>query len=161
MLWCGVPPGQIEEELAKSTDHPSIRGVRRHPYIPCLEPRCRVIQDAIDGGVLACTRENGKAVAAGELVAVERRHVSRDSLKAWIAQQFPGDKPAFLFDEVERSTHPAINADTFRAIQADRDALKTRIDNATVAYRALKEERDALARAQDNCRPPHNNIAQY
>ena len=145
LLWCGVPPGEVEEALANSADHPSIRGVLQHPYIRCLEPRSRVIQDAIDRGALTCTRENGKAIAAGDRVAVERRHVSRDSLKAWIAQQFPGDKPAFLFDEVERSTHSAINADSFRALQADRDSLKTRIENATAAYRALKQERDALA----------------
>ena len=152
MLWCGVPQDDLEFELATASPTAGIRGVWSHPYIRCLEPRCRVIHDAIENGLLPCTRENGKAVAAGDGVAVERRHVSRDALKAWITQQFPSDKPAFLFDEVERSTHAAINADSFRALQIDRDALKARIDRATEVYRELKQERDTLASELESLR---------
>lgn len=144
-LWCGIPPEDVEESLSISTQ--SSRGVYKHPYIRCLEPRCRAIHDAIEKGLLPCSRENGKVVQ--EHVANERRHVSRQHLKDWIAAQFPSDKPAFLFDEIERNTHAAINADAFRALQADRDALKVRVEKATEEYRKLRSERDALVAERD------------
>lgn len=144
-LWCGIPPEDIEESLSISTQ--TSRGVYKHPYIRCLEPRCRAIHDAIEKGLLPCSRENGKVVQ--EHVANERRHVSRQHLKDWIAAQFPSDKPAFLFDEIERNTHAAINADSFRALQADRDALKARVEKAAEEYRKLRSERDVLIAERD------------
>ena len=144
-LWCGIPPEDVEESLSISTQ--SSRGVYKHPYIRCLEPRCRAIHDAIEKGLLPCSRENGKVVQ--EHVANERRHVSRQHLKDWIAAQFPSDKPAFLFDEIERNTHAAISADSFRALQADRDALKARVEKAAEEYRKLRSERDALVAERD------------
>lgn len=139
-LWCGIAPAEVQENLDMSTQ--SARGVYKHPYIPCLEPRCRAIHDAIDKGLLPYSRENGKVVE--EYVAVERRHVSRQHLKDWIAAQFPSDKPAFLFDEIERNTHSAINKDAYQALQADRDALRARLEKAADEYRKLRTERDEL-----------------
>lgn len=139
-LWCGIPAAEVDENI-KLSSQPT-RGVFRHPFIPCLEPRCRAIHDAIEKGLLPCSRENGRIVE--EHVAPERRHVSRQHLKEWIAAQFPSDKPSFLFDEIERNTHVAINAESFRALQADRDALKTRIEKAADEYRKLRVERDEI-----------------
>jgi hypothetical protein len=62
----------------------------------------------------------------------------------WMAKHYPDQKPKFLFDEVERTTHAAINAESFRALQVDRDALKARIEKATEAYLALRRERDEI-----------------
>lgn len=159
MLWCGVPPEDVESELKNASPHPSIRGVWSHAYIRCLEPRCRVIHDAIDSGTLPCSRENGKTIVYGERVAVERRHVSRDNLKDWIARQFPADKPAFLFDEIERSTHTSINADSFRALQADLKAKNTRLERATEVYRSLKQEKDALEIERNSLRATAEKLA--
>jgi len=47
-----------------------------------------------------------------------------------MSKHYPDQKPAFLFDETERSTHNAINADSFRALQADRDAARARLEKA-------------------------------
>ena len=66
-LWCGIEPGEVEEHLALSTE--VARGILKHPYINCLEPRCRAIQDAIVKGLLPCSRENGKVVPTEEHVA--------------------------------------------------------------------------------------------
>ncbi len=126
MLWCGVPPDEVQEELNKISQHPHIRGVFTHPFIPCFEVRCRIIHDAIESRTLPASRENGKVT--DDHIAPERRHVSREHLKAWIAKEHPADKPPFLFDEIERKTHAAIDADAFRALQADRDAAKAELD---------------------------------
>ena len=141
-LWCGIEPGEVEEHLALSTE--VARGVLKHPYINCLEPRCRAIHDAILTGLLPCSRENGKVVPKEEHVAAERRHISRQHLKDWIAAQFPSDKPAFLFDDIERNTHTAINKDAYQALQAERDGLRARLEKAADEYRKLRSERDEL-----------------
>lgn len=149
MLWCGVPPNEIQEELTRTSQHPNIRGVYTHPFIPCLEVRCRIIHDAIESGVLSASRENGKTT--DDHIAPERRHVSRENLKAWIAKNHPGDKPAFLFDEIERDTRPEISAESYRSMKAAHDAKEQKLNQANERIRELEaakglaeSERDAL-----------------
>lgn len=141
MLWCGVPPNEVQEELNRINPHPQIRGVFTHPFIPCFEVRCRIIHDAIESRALPASRENGKVI--DEHIAPERRHVSREHLKAWIAKEHPADKPAFLFDEIERKTHAAINADAFRALQVDRDAARAELEKAKADARKLRADAEA------------------
>jgi hypothetical protein len=161
-LWCGVPPDEIDEHLKAASDVG--RAVYRHPYIKCLEPRCRAIHEAIDKGALFVSRENGKAFdGRTDHVRPDRRHVSRQNLKDWIAREFPADKPEFLFDEVERKTHSAINADAFRALQVDRDAVRAELDEAkakladTLAeMNAMRDDRDSLRAMVDKTSAPGN-----
>jgi hypothetical protein len=150
-LWCGVPPNEIDEHLKVAVlIH---RAIYRHPYIKCLEPRCRAIHEAIEKGALQVSRENGKSFdGSTEHVAPERRHVTRQNLKDWIALEFPSDKPEFLFDEIERKTHTAINADAFRALQVDRDALKVRVEKAVDVNRNLTHELDTTKGERDSLR---------
>lgn len=150
-LWCGVPPNEIDEHLKLAVlVHCAIY---RHPYIKCLEPRCRAIHEAIEKGALQVSRENGKSFdGSTQHVAPDRRHVTRQNLKDWIALEFPSDKPEFLFDEIERKTHTAINADAFRALQVDRDALKARIEKAADVYRNMMQELDTIKRERDSLR---------
>lgn len=150
LLWCGVPPDKLQEELNRISPHPHIRGVFTHPLIPCFEVRCRIIHDAIEAGLLPASRENGKVV--NEHIAPERRHVSREHLKAWIAKEHPADKPAFLFDEVERKTHSSINADTFLALQADRDAARAELEKAKARIAEITREMDAMRGERDSLR---------
>ncbi|WP_157381260.1 protein kinase [Tepidiphilus margaritifer] len=150
MLWCGVPPDEVQEELNRITPHPYIRGVFTHPFIPCFEVRCRIIHDAIERGALPASRENGKVT--NEHIAPERRHVSREHLRAWIAKEHPADKPEFLFDEIERKTHAAINADAFRALQADRDAARAELERAKAWAADTIREMDALRGERDSLR---------
>jgi len=150
MLWCGVPPDEVQEELNRITPHSYIRGVFTHPFIPCFEVRCRIIHDAIERGALPASRENGKVT--NEHIAPERRHVSREDLRAWIAKEHPADKPEFLFDEIERKTHAAINADAFRALQADRDAARAELEKAKAWAADTIREMDALRGERDSLR---------
>lgn len=159
MLWCGVPPNEVQEELNRISPHPQIRGVFTHPFIPCFEVRCRIIHDAIESRALPASRENGKVT--DDHIAPERRHVSREHLRAWIAKEHPADKPAFLFDEIERKTHAAINADAFQALQADRDAARAELEKAKALAAdtirkmdAMRGERDSLRAMVDKANAP-------
>lgn len=140
LLWCGVPAHQIQGHLDKSTE--KIRGVFSNPYIPCLEVKCRVLHNMIESGVLPVCREKG--VVVDDHVAPERRHIRRQDLKAWIAKEFPDDKPSFLFDEIERKTHSSINKDVYLALQADRDALKAKVISLNKKNEELLTESKAL-----------------
>lgn len=169
MLWCGVPPNQVNDELAKAepiaeTNQYGLH-VLRHPYIPCLEPRCRAIQDAINNGLLKVGRDGGDgdfiSAYGSQGIAYSRRTVRGNDLKEWIAKVFPADKPAFLFDEIERRTHAAINADAFRALQADRDAARSELEKAKArTAEAIKDmetmrgERDSLRAMVDKANAP-------
>lgn len=150
MLWCGVPPDDVPEELNRISQHPHIRGVFTHPFIPCFEVRCRIIHDAIESRTLPASRENGKVT--DDHIAPERRHVSREHLKEWIAKEHPADKPAFLFDEIERKTHAAINADAYRALQADRDAARAELEKAKAKAADTIREMDAMRGERDSLR---------
>ncbi len=147
-LWCGIPAGEVQEHLRVAAEvH---RAVYRHPYIPCLEPRCRAIHEAIEKGALLVSREDGRVTQ--DYVKPERRHVTRQNLKEWIAREFPSDKPAFLFDEIERKTHAAINADAFRALQADRDAARAELEKAKTWAQETIREMDAMRGERDSLR---------
>lgn len=140
-LWCAVPPDKVNAILAQCTQ--TGRAIYSHPTTPCIEPRCRAMHEAIDAGALEYRRD-GKKVQPGEHVAPERRTVSREALKTWIAKAFPASKPAFLFDEVERNTHSAINADTYRVLKAAHDAKAHALEQANERIRKLNDERGQI-----------------
>jgi hypothetical protein len=141
MLWCGVPPDDVQEELNRITPHSHIRGVFTHPFIPCFEVRCKIIHDAIESRALPASRENGKVT--DEHIAPERRHVSREHLKAWIAKEYPADKPAFLFDEFERKTHATFTTESVHALQVDRDAARAELERVKADARKLRGDAEA------------------
>ena len=166
LLWCECPPDQLEEELniAKpvSNTNEYLRYVLRHPYIPCLEPKCRIIQNAIDNGQLEAGRDGLSVIPIdGENthIAYQRRTIERKHLKEWIAREFPSDKPKFLFDEIEQKTHTAINADAFRALQADRDALETRIKKAEQWAKEVIAEKNTLLGEIESLRATLNKMS--
>jgi hypothetical protein len=120
LRWCGL----IEHELkiltaAGEAQYPPLGAF---PLWPCLRSNIEAILDAIENGGLPHGRD-GKTVTFGDHVAVARRTIRHSDLKAWMTKHHPDKKPKCLFDDVERTTHPVINADSFRALQVDRDAL--------------------------------------
>lgn len=141
LRWCNL----IEHEvmILTATGEAQYPPLGAFPQWPCLRSNIEAILDAIENGDLPCGRD-GKTVNQGDHVAPGRRTVRHSDLKAWMTKFHPDKKPKFLFDDVERTTHAAINADSFRALQVDRDALKARVDKAIDAYQALRQERDKI-----------------
>jgi uncharacterized protein YeeX (DUF496 family) len=163
-LWCGVPDDYLDEVLSEVTQLSESgfgRGVWCHVAVPCLEPRSRAIAEAIESGELPHGRED--AAPASEHVAYERRHIFGRDLKTWMESVFPNEKPAFLFDDIEQNSHPAISAEAYRALKAERDTLNIRLDDGLVKNNKLREEkesieaeRDALKSIADNVFPAQN-----
>jgi hypothetical protein len=152
-LWCGVPEHQVNEITKEATQLSGTglgRSIWTHPSIPCLEPRSRAIAEAIEEGSLPHGREDARTVPNGEHVAYERRCFFGRDLKQWMEKAFPNEKPAFLFDDIERSSHTAISADAYRALKAEHDKLDNRLENAKVEFKKLREERDTIEAERDS-----------
>ena len=146
-LWCGVPEEDIEiilEEVTPLSSSGGGRGVWKHTAVPCLEARSRAIAEGIATGLLPHGREDAEPVGDDDHVAYERRHVFGRDLKKWLKDTFPNEKPAFLFDDIERDSHTSISADSYRTLQAERDALKSRIEKAIESYSLLRKEKIAI-----------------
>ena len=145
LLWCGAPIEQIQEHLGKAIEIHS--GIFSLPYMPCFEKKCKVIHFAINSGELPVCREQGNVVT--DHVAPNRRHVRREDLKAWIAKNFPDDKPEFLFDKVERSVHSSINTEAFQALQVGLEAKDLELKDAKKCVQNISEERNELKAERD------------
>ncbi|MAC32070.1 MAG: protein kinase [Haliea sp.] len=115
-----------------------------------MEPRSRAIAEAIENGELPHGREDGQTLAPGDRAAYERRHCFGRDLKAWMEKAFPNEKPAFLFDDVERNSHTAISTDAYRAIIAERDKLKSRLEDAANKYLELRAEKQSVEGERDS-----------
>ncbi len=151
-LWCGVPEDQVEKIVEAATQLSSAglgRSIWTHPNVPCLEPRSRAIAEAIEDGSLPHGREDGQTIT-DDHVAYERRHFFGRDLKKWMEKAFPNEKPAFLFDDIERSSHQAISADAYRALKAEHDKLEQRLKNAKSEFKKLRDEKDSITSERDS-----------
>lgn len=79
------------------------------------------------------------------------RHVD---LKVWMTRYYPGERPAFLFDEFERALHPAIGIDTLQVLLAEREAVKIQLAERRQAHDLLRAEYETLVKAHADCTPP-------
>ncbi|MES9899205.1 MAG: hypothetical protein ABW148_09295 [Sedimenticola sp.] len=151
-LWCGVPDDQLEEVAQGATQlSPSGfgRSIWTHPTVPCLQHRSRAIAEAIEKGELPYGREDAKTVPIDEHVAYDRRHFFGRDLRAWMEKAFPNEKPTFLFDDIERSSHTAISADSYRALKAEHDKLVSRLENAKSEFKKLRQEKETIESEYD------------
>lgn len=144
LRWCNLIAHEIEILRAVSFD--PVPPPAAFPQWPCLRANAEKILDAILNGELPYGRD-GRSVPPGEQVAKHRLTIRHHDLKAWMAKHYPDQKPPFLFDEIERTTHAAITVEALQALQADRDALKARLEKAEAWWeqegKGLKAERDA------------------
>jgi len=68
-----------------------------------------------------------------------------------VAHYYPGEKPTFLFDEIERALHPAISLDTVGALLVEREAIKARLAEHLGVLETLRAEHEALLKTHAAC----------
>lgn len=132
LRWCNLIAHEIDILTAVGVE--SVPAPAAFPQWPCLRANAEKILDAILNNELPYGRD-GRPVSPGDQVAKHRRTVRHSDLKAWMAKHYPDQKPAFLFDEIERTTHAAVTVEALQALQADRDSLKARVEKAEALYR--------------------------
>lgn len=149
LRWCNLINHEIE--ILKSTGMEILPPISAFPQWPCLRANSEKIWDAIQNREIHYGRD-GQTVPLGEQVARHRITVRHTDLKAWMAKNYPDQKPKFLFDEIERNTHTAINKDAFFTLHAERDALKARIEKAEAWASAIIQEKKQLITERDKLR---------
>jgi len=97
-LWCGVPASEAQTFLEDSSVEVA-PGVFESPFVDNLAAKCRAIHHAIERGFLRCCGEHGRIIE--DYVPPARRYVARRDLKQWMESEFEGEKPAFLFGEID------------------------------------------------------------
>ena len=153
--WCGLidHEPQILAALDQANPFPM---TGQFPLWPCLQSNTEKILDAVLHGDMPHGRD-GQTV--DDQVARHRLTVRHTDLKAWMSKHYPDQKPPFLFDETERATHAAINADSFRALQADRDALKAELEKVKLRESRIASEHDALRGERDSLKAMVDRMA--
>lgn len=149
--WCGLVEHEanILAELERAGLQIPIAG--QFPQWPCLQVNTVKIFDAIAHREIPCGRD-GRTVPADDHVSPPRRTVRHTDLRVWMAKHYPDQKPEFLFDEIERSTHAAINVDSFHALQAELVAVRADLTREKQRRLKLASERDALLGERDSLR---------
>ena len=150
--WCGLVEHEtlIIRELEKKTNL-LIPAVGQFPRWPCLRVNTETIFDAIDHKEIACGRD-GRTVDPNDHVAPPRRTVRHSDLRTWMSKYCPDQKPEFLFDEIERSTHSSINTESFQALQVELQAVRADLDREKRIRIKIKDERDSLLGERDSFR---------
>lgn len=142
LRWCGLIDHEVEI-LAALHGGADVPRIGQFPQWPCLKNNTEKILDAISNGDIPYGRD-GKTVTNNEQVRPDRRTVRHTDLREWMAKHYPDQKPAFLFDETERQTHAAFNADSFRALQADLEATRVKLAKANESVASKTREMEGM-----------------
>lgn len=157
--WCGLQ--RFEQLILETLGQRAIPEPGEFPRWPLLRLYAERIFDALTHGELA----SGKAgiVLDAQRLALDDpqltvRHVD---LKAWMSHYYAGERPGFLFDDIERAVHPAVSLETLNILLADREATKLQFAELVHVHEALQAAHDALAKelaarsnANDTSREP-------
>lgn len=113
-------------------------------------PLLRLYADRIFDGMVHGELPHGKAGIVRDDVRLELddpaltiRHVD---LKPWVARYYPGEKPSFLFNEMERALHPTISQRALSVLLVEREAAKVELTELHQAHESLRAAHEALAK---------------
>ena len=129
--WSGLL--RFERRILATLGQRPLPEATEFPRWPMLRLNTERIFDALAHGEMPYGKEGLVRDTQGltmDDLSLTVRHVD---LKSWMAHYYPGEKPAFLFDEIERALHPAISLDTVGALLAEREAIKARLAASTTA----------------------------
>lgn len=135
LRWCNLIAHEVM--ILTKVGDATLPAVRDFPQWPCLRVNAEKILSATMNHELPYGRD-GRAVPDGEQVAKHRLTIAHNDLKAWITKYYPNQKPAFLFDEVERQLHSGITIDAYQALLAEKTHLSLRLDDAVKTFREQK-----------------------
>lgn len=144
--WCGLL--RFEQRILDTVGNRAIPEPGEFPRWPLLRLHTERIFDALAHGELASGKPGivldtqRPALDDPELTV---RHVD---LKAWMSHYYPGDRPGFLFDDIERAVHPMVSVDTLNILLADREATKVQFAELMQVHEALRAAHEALEKEQ-------------
>lgn len=155
--WCEIPHDKYEEYINRSSQ-PLFLGQQTWPdekvvgaEFPCYPKRLKILKHALDVGELPMGRD-GRPVAEGDHVAPHRRTITPEDLKAWMEAKFPNERPAFLFNHLERrellDRKKLLEENEKLLIQVQE--LNERLERGRMLYREKSRELERLTEALRN-----------
>ena len=84
------------------------------------------------------------------------RHVD---LKLWMSHFYPDQKPAFLFDVVERQLQPAISVRSLQTLLADREALSVQLAEHEQSLATMQAKYESVCEELEHKRDPSREVA--
>lgn len=149
LLWCGVPDDELEEErnlCTKVGPNGLLQGVFNHPKNLCVKVKTQILARAMESNQIKFSRDGGLEGYLKDIghVAWDRRQITGNSLKSFLMEYYPQEKPSFLFNEFERGINENITIESYQTLEAERDALKVRLDKAAEVWRNQKERIEEL-----------------
>jgi hypothetical protein len=110
-------------------------------------PKLRLNAERIFDALANCDLAFGKqGITCADRSALDDPHltVRHVDLKTWMIRCYPFQKPAFLFDTIERHFHPAVSIDVVQTLLADREALKIQLADRAKAWESLNAQFQSL-----------------
>jgi hypothetical protein len=141
LRWCGLIAHEAEILSELSDDW--VPKTRQFPRWPCLQTNTEKILDAIMHNAIPHGRD-GQTVSDRDHVAKARLTVRHTDLREWMSKHYPDQKPAFLFDEIERNTHAQFNKDSFLVLQADLSAARAETETVRKWGEKIKSDNEVL-----------------
>lgn len=135
--WTGLE--RFESRILEIVGARNMPGPVDFPRWPMLRLNVERIFDAMRNrelpyGLAGITCDDPSLLDDPELTV---RHVD---LRTWMARFYPGQKPVFLFDGIERQLHPAISVETVQALLVDREALRSQLAAHQREIETLRKE---------------------
>jgi hypothetical protein len=156
LRWCGlVAKESLIMQNLEANNVPN-KNIVAQLNAPCLKTRTEIIIHALENGKMPWCRD-GKLCSPTDKPAAARLTVLHEDIKKWIAENYPDQKPAFLFDEIERSTHSAITLETYQTLQTENKRLE--IENKDIRDR-LEKGLEWAKSAQSHIRTLEQRIAE-
>ena len=139
--WSGLV--QFEPRILDVLGNRQIPDPADFPRWPKLLLNVERIFDALTNDDLAYGKR-GITCAERSLLDDPELTIRHVDLKAWMIRFYPDQKPAFLFDTIERHFHPAVRLDVVQTLLADREALKIQLTDRVKAWDLLHEKYQTL-----------------
>jgi hypothetical protein len=147
--WSGLL--RFEQRILATLKQRPLPEVTEFPRWPMLRLNAERIFDALAHGEMPYGKDGLGRDTLGLAMDDSSLTVRHVDLKAWMAHYYPGEKPAFLFDEIERALHPAISLDTVGTLLVEREAIKARLAEHLSVYESLRAEHEALLKTHAAC----------
>jgi hypothetical protein len=135
LRWCGLT--QFESQILRANECRPFKLGKLFPQWPCLQLCVGRILDAIQCNELPYG-QLGIPVPAGTPVDSALMTIRHTDLRYWMSRYFPDHKPTFLFEN--EGNNQGVSFASFMALQADREALQSRIKNIEIDYNELLSE---------------------
>ena len=153
--WCELI--QYEQEILKKTGN-GTPGPDDFPQWPCLRINLLKILSAIPRGKIeyaldGIVQQEGCWTYPNVLSSYLSKGtltIHRNALKYWISENYPDQKSAFLFDEIERKITPVVSAEGLKVLQFDYDTLKANFDSERSERNALIAEKEEFLKTIDD-----------